>query len=131
MIYALTVHGAPYSSNAAEHALGFAEALLARGHQIERVFFFHEGVYQGLNSHVPPQTRYNVNLARRWQSLRNGGTELAVCIASGIKRGVVNETEQERYDLPSDTLSKTFELVGLGQLIGAIATADRYVEFPA
>ena len=67
----------------------------------------------------------------RWQSLRNGGTELAVCIASGIKRGVVNKTEQERYDLPSDTLSKTFELVGLGQLIGAVATADRYVEFPA
>jgi sulfur relay (sulfurtransferase) complex TusBCD TusD component (DsrE family) len=28
-------------------------------------------------------------------------------------------------------LSNTFELVGLGQLIGAIATADRYVEFPA
>ena len=27
--------------------------------------------------------------------------------------------------------SKTFELVGLGQLIGAVATADRYVEFPA
>ena len=131
MIYALAVHGAPYSSNAAEHALGFADALLARGHRIERVFFFHDGVYHGLNSSVPPQTRHNVNLAKRWQSLRSGGTELAICIASGIKRGVVNEAEQERCDLPSDTLSATFELVGLGQLIGAIATADRYVEFPA
>ena len=131
MIYALAVHGAPYSSNAAAHALGFADALLARGHQIERVFFFHEGVYQGLNSHVPPQTRYNVNLATRWKSLSEGGTELAICIASGIKRGIVDATEQARYDLPSDTLSNTFELVGLGQLIGAIATADRYVEFPA
>ena len=79
MIYALAVHGAPYSSNAAAHALGFADALLARGHQIERVFFFHEGVYQGLNSHVPPQTRYNVNLATRWKSLSEGGTELAIC----------------------------------------------------
>ena len=131
MIYALAVHGAPYSSNAAEHALGFADALLARGHQIERVFFFHEGVYQGLNGKVPPQTRYNVNLAQRWQSLRSGGTELTVCIASGIKRGVVDENEQERYDLPSHTLSNMFELVGLGQLISAIAAADRYVEFPA
>jgi sulfur relay (sulfurtransferase) complex TusBCD TusD component (DsrE family) len=43
----------------------------------------------------------------------------------------VDATEQARYNLPSDTLSNTFELVGLGQLIGAIATADRYVEFPA
>jgi tRNA 2-thiouridine synthesizing protein D len=72
-----------------------------------------------------------VNLATRWKSLSEGGTELAICIASGIKRGVVDATEQARYDLPSDTLSNTFELVGLGQLIGAIATADRYVEFPA
>lgn len=131
MKYALAVHGAPYSSNAAEHALDFADALLARGHQIERVFFFHEGVYQGLNSQVPPQNRYNLNLAERWASLHNSGTELATCIASGIKRGVVNEAEQARYDLPSDTLSNTFELVGLGQLIGAITSADRYVEFPS
>lgn len=131
MKYALAVHGAPYSSNAAEHALDFADALVARGHQIERIFFFHEGVYQGLNSHVPPQTQYNVNLAKRWQSLRKEGTELAVCIASGIKRGVVNTTEQARYDLPSNTLDDAFELVGLGQLIGAIASADRYIEFPS
>lgn len=131
MIYALAIHSAPHSSEAAEHALNFAEAVLARGHDIERVFFFHEGVYQGLNGQVPPQTHYNQNLRTRWHALKANGTELAICIASGIKRGVANAAEQERYDLPAETLDEAFELVGLGQLIAAINTADRYIEFPA
>lgn len=131
MIYALAVHGAPYASDAAEHALGFANALLEKGHVIERVFFFHDGVYQGLNGLVAPQTRFNVDLKKRWRTLSDHGTELAVCIASGIKRGVVDNSEQDRYSLPSTTLSQDFALVGLGQLIAAIESADRYVEFSA
>ena len=54
-----------------------------------------------------------------------------VCIASGVKRGVVDAAEQQRYDLPSQSLIDDFALVGLGQLITAIEESDRYVEFPA
>lgn len=131
MKYALAVHGAPYSSNAAEHALSFIEALQACRHDIERVFFFHEGVYQGLNGQVTPQSLHDNALQARWAAVAAQGIELAVCIASGIKRGVVDSAEQERYDLPAATLHTDFTLVGLGQLIAAIDNADRYVEFPA
>ena len=131
MIYALAVHGAPYSSNAAEHALSFIEALQACGHEVERVFFFHEGVYQGLNGQVTPQSLHDNALQPRWAAVAAQGIELAVCIASGIKRGVVDSAEHERYDTPAATLYADFTLVGLGQLIAAINNAHRYVEFPA
>ena len=88
MIYALAVHGAPHSSDAAEHALSFIEALQASGHEVERVFFFHEGVYQGLNGQVTPQSLHDNALQPRWAAVAAQGIELAVCIASGIKRGV-------------------------------------------
>ncbi|MEL0048420.1 MAG: sulfurtransferase complex subunit TusD [Gammaproteobacteria bacterium] len=131
MNYALAVHGAPYASEAAEHALSFAEAVLASGQSIERVFFFHDGVYQGLAAQVPPQDKFNTNTLKRWQDLAGRGVELGICIASGIKRGIVDESEQARYELEHPTLAQGFELVGLGQLIAAINSADRYVEFPA
>ena len=131
MKYAVAIHGAPYSSQAAEHALDFMEALFASGHTVERVFFFHEGAYHGLNGQVPPQTQHNTDLRPRWAALKNQGVELGICISSGIKRGVIDASEQQRYELPSLTLANDFQLVGLGQLIAAIEDSDRYIEFPA
>ena len=79
----------------------------------------------------PPQTEYKSDLRPRWTTLQARNIELAVCIASGVKRGVVDAAEQQRYDLPSQSLIDDFALVGLGQLITAIEESDRYVEFPA
>ena len=129
MKFVLAVHGAQHNSESGEHALGFANAVLAEGHTIERIFFYHDGVLQALQTQVTPQGE--TNLAAQWQGLAAQGVELAVCIASAIKRGVVNEAEQTRYELEHPTLAHGFELVGLGQLIAAINNADRYVEFPA
>ena len=97
MKYAVAIHGAPYSSQAAEHALDFMVALFASGHTVERVFFFHEGVSPGLNGQVPPQTQHNTDLQPRWADLKNQGVELGICISSGLKRGVVYASEQRRY----------------------------------
>ena len=40
--FALVVYGAPYSSEGCLSALQFAEAVIAEGHEILRVFFYHE-----------------------------------------------------------------------------------------
>ena len=128
MKFVLAVHGAPHNSESGEHALGFANAVLAEGHTIERIFFYHDGVLQALQTQVTPQGE--TNLAAQWQALAGQGIELAVCIASAIKRGVVNETERERYEQTAATLADGFELVGLGQLIAGIQQSDRYIEFP-
>ncbi|MEM9622377.1 MAG: sulfurtransferase complex subunit TusD [Pseudomonadota bacterium] len=130
MKFTIAVHGAPYGSFANERALKFCQACVASGHEIVRVFFYHEAVLSGLNSTVPPQDEIDVTQA--WADFADTHqTELAVCIANGIKRGVLSDTEQARYDKPSPTLAQPFELVGLGQLIDAMASSDRYVEFPA
>ena len=131
MKYAVAIHGAPYSSQAAEHALDFMEALFASGHTVERVFFFHEGAYHGLNGRVAPQTERRTDPRPRGAALESRGGELGICISSGIKRGVIDASEQQRYELPSLTLANDFQLVGLGQLIAAIEASDRYIEFPA
>ena len=128
MNFVLAVHGAPHSSNSGEHAIGFAKAAMAQGHHIERVFFYHDGVLHGLSSQVAPQSEND--LCKAWSELADHGIELAVCIASAIKRGVINAEEQARYEKTSPTLAPGFELVGLGQLIAGIQHADRYIEFP-
>ena len=88
MIFAISVHGAPFSSSAALSAYRFAEAALNAGHEIPRVFFYHEGVRTGEGLSVAPQEENSV--VDRWAELsENHEVELAVCIAASLKRGVV------------------------------------------
>jgi tRNA 2-thiouridine synthesizing protein D len=130
MIFTVAVHGAPYASFASHHALGFCESLLLQGHQLKRVFFYHEAVLTGLNARVVPQGE--ADIVQRWLELKQAhSVELAICIANALKRGVINESERVRYGKPAVTLLSEFELVGLGQLIDAVADSDRYIEFPA
>ena len=130
MNFTIAVHGSPYASQANQHALAFSEAAIASGHEIARVFFYHEGVLTALNSQVPPQEEKDV--AAGWRHFAaEHEVELAVCIANGLKRGVLSEDEKKRYEMSAATLAEGFELVGLGQLIDTIAQSDRYVEFPA
>ena len=130
MIFTIAVHSPPYAASANHHALRFCQAALQAGHNIARVFFYHEGVYTALNAQVPPQDEGD--LLAQWQALSaEHDIELAVCIANALKRGVVSVEEQARYDKAAATLAEPFELVGLGQLIDAIAGSDRYIEFPA
>jgi len=130
MIFTIAVHGAPYAGQANHHAVRFCRALLTAGHTISRVFFYHEAVLTALNGQVAPQGE--ADALAQWQAFAaDHGVELAVCIANGLKRGVLSEAERQRYDKPAATLADGFDLVGLGQLIDAIASSDRYVEFPA
>lgn len=129
MIFTIAVHAAPYAGQANHHALSFCHAVINAGHDIARVFFYHEGVMSALNSQVPPQGEGDT--VAQWHKLSEGhDVELAVCIANGLKRGVLSEGERQRYEKPAATLAEGFALVGLGQLIDAIASSDRYVEFP-
>ena len=97
MIFTVAVHGAPHASFANHHALGFCESLLQQGHQLNRVFFYHEGVLAGLNSRVVPQDE--VDVVQRWLELKEQyAFELAICIDNALKRGVINESEQKRYN---------------------------------
>ncbi len=130
LIFTVAVHGSPYGSTAHQRAQALVGAIIRAGHAVKRVFFYHEAVYVALDSRVVPQDERDVTAV--WQSLaRQHELELAVCIANASKRGILSAAEAERHERPHASLADDFELVGLGQLIEAVAQSDRYVEIPA
>ncbi|WP_163557194.1 sulfurtransferase complex subunit TusD [Halomonas sp. NO4] len=129
MRYALLVQGAPYSQQASHSALRFAMALPERGHRLDSVFFYHDGVYNAARLAAPPQDE--PHLPDAWRELHERhGTELLVCIASALRRGLLDEREAARHGKEGHSVEPPFELTGLGQLIELGRRCDRLVTFP-
>ena len=126
MILALLVT-APPQHEQAWHALHFCEATIAKGHTIERVFFYGDGVLHGNLLNTPPQDE--ANLAPRWAALAANGTELVICVAAALKRGILDEGNARRFEKPVANLAPGFIISGLGQLAESLVTADRVVSF--
>ncbi len=130
MKFAIVVHGTSPTSYAAHSALAFAQAVVRGGHEIYRVFFYHQGVTIAGNSQVLPQDE--VNVRDQWVAFsQQHDIELTLCIAAALRRGIIDDQEQARYRRPAATLAEGFALVGLGQLIDAGVEADRLVTFGA
>ena len=113
----ILVNEGPYTHQASDSAYQFAMAALAKGHQIYRVFFYHDGVNNATRLTEPPQDdRHIVN---RWSKLAaEHGIDLVVCVAAALRRGIKDEI-----------LAKGFRISGLGQLVEAGIQADRLVVF--
>lgn len=117
MKFALLVSEGPYNHQASDTAWQFANAAIAAGHEVMRVFFYHDGVYNATRFTEPPQDdRHIVN---RWSALAaDHKVDLVVCIAAGQRRGIREEV-----------LAPGFRISGLGQLIDSGVKADRLVTF--
>lgn len=125
MKYALLVTASP-SHCGAHSALRFAQALLDQGHSIGRIFFYGDGVWHASRLQQPPQGE--APLYRQWLELtRHSDTELVVCIAAALRRGIVDEREASRYQLTAANLAEGFILSGLGQLVEASVDCDRLI----
>ena len=128
MKFAIVVYGGPYSSEGCLSALRFTEALLTDGHEILRIFFYQDGVYTANQFAAPPQDEPDVGAM--WQSLGQANNlDMVACIASCLRRGIIDETEAGRYEKRGDNLREGFSISGLGQLIDASLNADRVVTF--
>ncbi len=130
MKFSIAVQGAPYSSQAPLSALHFARAVIDKHHEIVRVFFYQDGVYTGNNAIAPPQDEPDIR--KMWSDFaRENQIELIVCIASALRRGMLDKTEAKRYEKSGANLDQGFTISGLGQLIDAGLNADRLVTFGA
>ena len=130
MKFAIVVQGAPYSSQAPLTAIHFAQALLEKKHEIIRVFFYQDGVHCGNSAIAPPQDEPDIR--KMWSEFAlEHEIELIVCIASALRRGVLDKTEADRYEKNSASLDEAFTISGLGQLIDAGLNSDRLVTFGA
>lgn len=127
MKFAIAVFSAAHAPSS-RRALLFAQAVLAGGHEIVRLFFYQDGVHSASANVVVPQDEQDI--AAQWQDLvRTNQLDGIVCIAAALRRGVLNEDEALRYQKPAANLSGSWELSGLGQLHDAAQSADRLVCF--
>jgi len=130
MNISIAVHGDVANSESPSLALRFARAAVAKGHRIHRVFFYHAGVAVANAWVVQPQGETDV--AAQWAEFaERHDVELAVCIAAGLRRGVLSEEDAERYGRAGSNVKSPFRVVGLGQWVDAIAESDRVVTFTA
>jgi tRNA 2-thiouridine synthesizing protein D len=126
--FALLVLGAPISTQSVHTAYQFASAAVTHGHRVLRVFFYHDGIYCGNDTQIGAAE--NTSIPQRWRELAlRHQIDLVVCVASALKRGVLDAAEARRYDRPASNLAEGFELSGLGQWTEACLLADRAVSF--
>lgn len=127
MKFAIAVFS-PAHAPSSRRALRFAQAVLAGGHEIVRLFLYQDGVHSASANVVAPQDE--TDIAAQWRDfISEQQLDAVVCIAAALRRGVLNDEEANRYQRPAANLPAPWELSGLGQLHEAAQLADRLVCF--
>ncbi len=128
MKFTIQVNEGPYTHQASDSAYQFAKAALEKGHEIFRVFFYHDGVNNATRLTTPPQDdRHVVN---RWSELaEKHNVDLVVCVAAAQRRGIADADEAKRNGKDADNIAPGFRISGLGQLIEGGIQSDRLVVF--
>jgi tRNA 2-thiouridine synthesizing protein D len=128
--FSIQINEGPYQHQASDTAYQFAKAALAKGHEIFRVFFYHDGVNNATRLAIPPQDDRNVT--EQWMALqKEHDLDLVVCIAAAQRRGLLDENEMQRQGKDANNIAEGFRISGLGQLIEAGIEADRLLVFGA
>lgn len=128
LTYTLVITGAPYVSQAPQSALDFARALHSRGHRLQRVFLYGDGVLLASCLNTPPSDESH--WTRLWcDFLQTNSIRGIACIASALRRGLIDEREQARYGHLHHNLATPFELAGLGEWVEALNDDHRVVYF--
>ena len=128
MKLAIQINEGPYQHQASDSAYQFAKAALAKGHEIYRIFLYHDGVNNATRLAVPPQD--DRNITNQWTELqKEHELDLVVCIAAAQRRGLLDEDEAKRQGKDANNIAEGFRISGLGQLIDAGIEADRLVVF--
>lgn len=113
---------------ATRRALRFAQAVIAQGHEIVRIFFYQDGVLTASNNLVVAQDQQDI--AKQWQTfIIEHKLDAVVCIAAALRRGILDQTEAQRYQRAAVNLAEGYQLSGLGQLHDGLQQADRVISF--
>jgi len=124
----VVVSEGPYTHQAADSAYHFVRSALEKGHEVPRVFFYHDGVNVSTRLSIPPQDERNIQ--KNWSALaKEHGVDLVVCIAAAQRRGLLDENEAKRQGKDANNIAEGFRISGLGQLIEMGIQTDRLVMF--
>lgn len=128
MKFTIQINTGPYTHQASDTAYQFTRCALAAGHDIHRVFFYHDGVNNSTMFSAPP--RDDRNIQQRWSALAGQySLDLVVCVAAAQRRGILDQREADRHAKPAPNIAPYFTISGLGQLIEAAVVADRLLVF--
>ena len=128
MKFTIQVNEGPYQHESADTAYHFTKAALDKGHEIFRVFFYHDGVNNGTRLTTPPQD--DRNIVDRWSDLaKEHDLDMVVCVAAAQRRGIVDDGEAERNGKDATNIAPGFRISGLGQLIEGGIESDRVIVF--
>ena len=128
MQFSLLIEGSPTSSQSPFSAYQFATAALAEGHSIQRAFFYQDAVLIGNKLIATPQDEFDIQSA--WQALGKAhDIPLVLCVASCLRRGILDDREAERFEKSGTSVAESFEIGGLGQLIDASLQSERLITF--
>ncbi len=124
----IQVNEGPYQHQSADTAYNFTKAALDKGHEVFRVFFYHDGVNNGTRLTTPPQD--DRNIVNRWSELaKEHDLDMVVCVAAAQRRGIVDDGEAERNGKDATNIAEGFRISGLGQLVEGAIESDRLVVF--
>ena len=128
MRYAIQINASPNHTHTGYSAYRFIDAALAQGHEIYRIFFYHEGIYHAFNHNSPPDDEINLTVC--WGELAEKcGIDLVVCISAAQRRGLLYADEAQRRNKQDTDLAAGFRIGGLGQWVEALLEADRVIVF--
>jgi tRNA 2-thiouridine synthesizing protein D len=128
--FAIQINSAPWENQGCETAYQFSRAAIRMGHEIARIFFYYEGIYNGLRWMVPPEDEKP--LIQRWSTLATEhGVDLVICISAAQRRGLLEQSESVRLGKLDDDLGLGFRIAGLGLWVDACLKADRFLVFGA
>ena len=128
MKYTVMINEGPYQHQSADSAIQFIRAALEKGHEIFRVFFYHDGVNNGTRLSVPPAD--DRQLQKEWSVLaKEHDLDLVICIAAAQRRGLMDADEAKRQGLDADNIIEGFRISGLGQLVEGGIQSDRTIVF--
>ncbi len=128
MKFGVVVSEGPYTHQASDTAYHFVVSALEAGHEVPRVFFYHDGVNVGTRLSVPPQDERNIQ--EQWTALaKEHEIDLVICIAAAQRRGMLDENEASRQGKDANNIADGFRISGLGQLIEMGIQTDRLMTF--
>lgn len=125
--FTLVINSGP-DSQGAYSGWRFAQSLLKQGHRLNQVFFYQQGIHNGNALLSPPGDE--INILHCWQQLQHAHQlELICCVAAAMRRGVLDKETANEQQLHAPNLAEGFRLGGLGELVTAMATTDRVIQF--
>lgn len=114
MKFLVTLSDAPYQSSLCQTALDFCYGLVKDGHEIARLFLYHDATYLALPMEVPAG---EFNPHQAWLAFaQEHNIKLECCVAASQRRGI-------------SEVAEPFEISGLVNLAEAQLTADRVMQF--